>query len=57
MLGNKPLNQIGFVPGVKRDDWPLDDPKGRTLDEVRRIRDEIRQRVERLIAIEDVAQT
>jgi arsenate reductase len=30
---------------VRRDDWPLDDPKGQSLDEVRRIRDEIRRRV------------
>lgn len=33
------------VPGLERDDWPLDDPKGKPLDEVRRIRDEIRDRV------------
>jgi arsenate reductase (thioredoxin) len=43
-----------LVPGAQRDDWPLDDPKGKTLDEVRRIRDEIRQRVEQLVAHEDV---
>ena len=34
-----------YVPGLKRDDWPLPDPKGRPLDEVRRIRDEIQDRV------------
>lgn len=33
------------VPGLERDDWLLDDPKGKPLDEVRRIRDEIRDRV------------
>jgi arsenate reductase (thioredoxin) len=38
------------VPGVERDDWPLDDPKGRPMDEVRRIRDEIERRVRRLLA-------
>ena len=38
-------DECPVVPGVQRDDWPLDDPKGRTLDEVRRIRDEIRRRV------------
>lgn len=43
------------VPGARRDDWPLDDPKGRRLEDVRRIRDEIRLRVERLIAVEDLA--
>jgi arsenate reductase (thioredoxin) len=37
------------VPGAERDDWPLDDPKGRPLDEVRRIRDAIEERVRRLV--------
>lgn len=45
-------DECPFVPGVKRDDWPLDDPKGRPIDEVRRIRDEIRRRVEALVARE-----
>jgi arsenate reductase (thioredoxin) len=40
------------VPGTKRDDWPLEDPKGRPLGEVRRIRDEIRNRVQALIDAE-----
>ena len=31
-----------YVPGVERDDWALPDPKGRPLDEVRAIRDDIR---------------
>ena len=39
-----------YVPGLKRDDWPLPDPKGRPLDEVRRIRDDIRDRVARLVS-------
>lgn len=34
---------------VKRADWPLEDPKGKDAESVRRIRDEIRARVERLI--------
>jgi arsenate reductase len=34
-----------IVPGVRRMDWPLPDPKGRPVEEVRRIRDEIRSRV------------
>jgi arsenate reductase len=38
-----------YVPGVIRDDWPLEDPKGKDADTVRRIRDEIRARVEALI--------
>lgn len=41
--------QCPYVPGVKRDDWPLEDPKGRTLEDVRSIRDEIRRRVVELL--------
>ena len=37
------------VPGLRRDDWPLDDPKGQALDRVRQIRDDIRRRVETFI--------
>lgn len=33
------------VPGIRRFDWPLEDPKGKPLDQVRRIRDDIEQRV------------
>jgi arsenate reductase len=37
------------VPGLTRDDWPIDDPKGQPLERVRRIREEIRDRVARLV--------
>ncbi|MFL5378363.1 MAG: low molecular weight phosphatase family protein [Myxococcales bacterium] len=37
------------VPGVKRLDWPLLDPKGQPLPVVREVRDEIRARVQELI--------
>jgi arsenate reductase (thioredoxin) len=37
------------VPGLARDDWPLPNPKNQSLDEVRRIRDEVRDRVATLI--------
>ena len=40
------------VPGLRRDDWPLPDPKGRPLDEVRAVRDAIRERVAGLVASE-----
>jgi arsenate reductase len=37
-----------MVPGARREDWELRDPKGLPLDQVRKVRDEIRERVERL---------
>lgn len=37
-------------PGTRYLDWDLDDPSGRSLEEIRGIRDEIRRRVEALIA-------
>ena len=37
------------VFGVQRDDWPLPDPHGKRLDEVRAIRDLIRTRVEAFV--------
>jgi arsenate reductase len=40
------------VPGLRRDDWPLEDPKGQPLTRVEEIRDEIRNRVWQLIARE-----
>jgi arsenate reductase (thioredoxin) len=33
------------VPGVERDDWPLDDPKGLPIARVRQIRDDVAARV------------
>jgi arsenate reductase len=37
------------VPGTHVEDWPLSDPKGRPLHEVRAIRDEIERRVIALV--------
>jgi arsenate reductase (thioredoxin) len=37
------------VPGVRREDWPLTDPKGQPLEVVRGVRDEVRDRVEALL--------
>ena len=42
-------DQCPVVPGSRRDDWPLEDPKGQSIARVREIRDDIRQRVETLI--------
>jgi arsenate reductase len=41
-----------FVAGLRRKDWPLADPKGQSPERVRAIRDDVRRRVERLIAME-----
>jgi arsenate reductase len=37
--------QCPVVPGLRRDDWPLEDPKGKTTARVREIRDDVRARV------------
>lgn len=37
------------VPGLERDDWPLEDPKGKVPERVREIREEIRGRVRLLL--------
>ena len=39
-----------FYPGKRYEDWVLDDPAGQGIDSVRPIRDEIRRRIEELIA-------
>lgn len=43
-------DQCPVVPGVGREDWPLDDPASQPIERVRDIRDEIRARVERFLA-------
>jgi arsenate reductase (thioredoxin) len=42
-------DQCPVVPGVRRDDWPLEDPKGKPVETVRAIRDDIRERVRKLV--------
>ena len=39
-----------FFPGTRYEDWQLDDPAGQPIEAVRPIRDEIRRRVEALVA-------
>jgi arsenate reductase (thioredoxin) len=43
-------DECPFVPGKRYEDWPLDDPAGLDVPSVRPIRDEIRRRVETLLA-------
>ena len=45
-------DECPYVPGLRRDDWPLEDPKGKPIERVRAIRDDIRSRVEALVAEE-----
>jgi arsenate reductase len=42
-------DQCPVLPGLKRGDWSLADPKGKPVPRVREIRDEIRGRVEALL--------
>jgi arsenate reductase len=39
-----------YIPGKRYIDWGLPDPKGRPIDEVRAIRDEIRARIDVFVA-------
>lgn len=50
-------DQCPYVPGARRDDWPLEDPKGKPIERVRDIRDEIRDRVQALIEREGCSQS
>jgi protein-tyrosine-phosphatase len=39
-----------YIPGKRYLDWDLEDPKGRSADEVRATRDDIAERVQQLVA-------
>jgi protein-tyrosine-phosphatase len=41
-----------FIPGVKREDWALPDPSGKSIEFMRGVRDEIEKKVKDLIAQE-----
>jgi arsenate reductase (thioredoxin) len=43
-------DECPFIPGRRYVDWDLEDPAGRPVEEVRRIRDEIARRVDALLA-------
>jgi arsenate reductase (thioredoxin) len=43
-------DECPYIPGKRYIDWDLTDPKGRPVDEVREIRDDIASRVEALAA-------
>lgn len=46
-----------FFPGKRYEDWKLDDPAGQGIDAVRPIRDDIRRRIQELIASLEPAST
>ncbi len=48
-------DQCPYVPGKRYVDWELEDPHGRSLDDVRRIRDDIAGRVDGLVGELDAA--
>jgi protein-tyrosine-phosphatase len=41
-------DECPYIPGKRYVDWELDNPASRPIDDVRRIRDDIRRRVEAL---------
>jgi arsenate reductase len=42
-------DECPFVPGLRVEDWPLEDPKGKPIERVRQIRSEIRAQVQALL--------
>lgn len=47
-------DECPYIPGLRRADWPLPDPKNLPLEEVRVIRDTVRSHVAKLVAEEGV---
>ena len=50
-------DECPVVPGLRRDDWPLEDPKGKPIERVREIRDDVRGRVLALLRREGWARS
>lgn len=44
-------DECPFVPGLLVEDWPLEDPKGKPVEKVREIREDIRRRVETFVDV------
>lgn len=42
-------DECPYVPGLRRDDWPLPDPKGQGIETVRQTREQIQMRVTELL--------
>jgi arsenate reductase (thioredoxin) len=50
-------DECPYVPGLRRDDWPLPDPKGQGIESVRQTRDEIKRRVLQLLTQEQLSRS
>jgi arsenate reductase (thioredoxin) len=48
-------DQCPVFPGIRYEDWPLADPAGQGIDQVRRIRDDIQSRIRALLVELDVS--
>ncbi len=48
-------DECPYVPNLRRDDWPLPDPKGQGIASVRQTRDEIKRRILQLLAQEQLS--
>jgi arsenate reductase len=44
--------QCPHIPGLRRMDWPLEDPKGKPIERVREIREQVKTRVTELLRAE-----
>lgn len=42
-------DECPYIPGLEKLDWQIEDPEGKSIDVVRRIRDEVRARVIALV--------
>jgi hypothetical protein len=48
-------DECPYVPGLRRDDWPLPDPKGQGIESVRQTRHEIKRAFLRLMEREQLS--
>ena len=47
-------DECPYIPNLRRADWPLLDPKGKSIEAVRAIRDDIRDRITALLLTETI---
>ncbi len=48
-------DECPYVPGLRRDEWPLPDPNGQGIESVRQTRDEIKRRILQLLEQEKLS--